>query len=89
MSSKLFFTIVEYVTFVACVAIFFCLMLDTGAKYYNKATTTNTKYEDDRAGGTTPCITFCPWQAYKDRGFYFDEETYLDKTFRGDDTQSI
>ena len=32
-----------------------------------------------------PCLTACPWEAFKQKGFYFTEENYLKRTFELDE----
>jgi len=47
-------------------------MSDVWIKYSKKMTDTGVRYEDDDLNEKQlPCLTACPWNAFKKSGFHF------------------
>jgi len=46
--------------------------------YYSMSTNF---HSDGTRKKTLPCITACPWQAFKERGFHYSEADYTNNTF--------
>ena len=78
---KIFFKVLEITVYVSCAALYFVLMGDIWMKFTNRATTTGIQYEDN-VEPKIPCLSFCAWQAFTKRGFFYTEKDFLDNTFR-------
>jgi hypothetical protein len=57
-------------------------MIDAWKKYSDKITSMGSSYKDqDVESKLLPCLTFCPWTAFKEEGFYFDNDMFLRNSF--------
>ena len=57
-------------------------MLDVWDKFSKKITSTGViKQEKNVLEKPLPCLTICPWKAFRVRGFHFTNQTYYDQTY--------
>jgi hypothetical protein len=55
-------------------------MLDVWDKYDKKKTSTGVvNSEENTENKALPCLTICPWKAFRNRGFYFTNETFYNQ----------
>jgi len=78
---KLVKTIYKTICATLCIFLFLFLMKKVIEKYYEATTTTGIKFRNEELL-QLPCITFCPIKAFKQRGLYFEEKSYLENTFQ-------
>ena len=82
MSSKAFYGIFKIFSFLLCFGLFLFLMVEVWKKYYDGMTNMGSRF-DDQAGAkkNLPCITFCPFSAFKKRGLFFKHEDFIQQTY--------
>ena len=70
-----FFKAIEIAIFFTFSIFFIFMMRDIWTKFSSKAMTTVVNFSDNGGSSTKllPALTFCPWPAYKRRGFFFKE----------------
>ena len=65
-----------------CIALFIALMVDIAYKYALEMTTVGIRLSGvDKQEKNLPCLTFCPWMAFKERGFHFKSLDFKRSTF--------
>jgi hypothetical protein len=59
-------------------------MMDTWEKYRSERTVLGVSFfKGSSIGeGLLPCITICPWEAFKKPGFFYTNEDYDKNTFK-------
>lgn len=73
---------VQLVSVIFCVVLFMLLMNDSYEKFSNKMTNIGVRFQPmDLAKKIPPCVTVCPLEAFKTRGFFFKEASFLQQTF--------
>lgn len=70
-----FFKMIELAIFFTFSVFFTFMMRDIWIKFSSKAMTTVVSFSDNDGSLTKqlPALTFCPWPAYKNWGFFFKE----------------
>lgn len=72
----------QLVALLLCIALFIVLMIDIWCKYTEGMTTVGIRfYGVDKQEKKLPCLTFCPWMAFKAGGFYFKNSDFNKNTF--------
>ena len=75
-----------FLAFLFCFAFFIVLMIDVWDKFSHKSTTTRMRFiEFSDSLKLLPCMTVCPWSAFKNPGFFYNTTEFLDNTFTMDD----
>ena len=65
-----------------CFVLFICQMYDIYEKYAQKMTTVGIRtYSQEEETKLLPCITVCPWQAFKKQGFFYNRTILMQETF--------
>ena len=84
--SNLLLRLLEYLSYLICFALFIVLMLDVWDKFSKKLTNMGVAFqENDVQDKELPCVTICPWPAFRSRNFSFTSETFLKQTFNLED----
>ena len=84
--SKITTHTVVFLAFMFCFAFFIVLMVDVWDKFSHKATTTQMRFiEYNEALKLLPCMTVCPWSAFKNPGFFYNTNDFLNNTFAMED----
>ena len=81
---KTVITVCKIICKVLCIFLFLFLMKKVMDKFYKATTTTGIKFRNEELL-KLPCVTFCPVAAFKQRGLYYEEKSYLENTFRLED----
>ena len=72
----------KYFAIIICSALFLYMMIDVWDKYDKKMTSMGTRFkEENNQEKHLPCITVCPWNAFRKRGLYFKRADYISQTF--------
>ncbi len=80
--SGYFVNFLQLLVITTCLALFICQMYDIYEKYAQKMTTVGIRtYSQDEETKFLPCLTVCPWQTFKTRGFYYNRKTLVQETF--------
>jgi hypothetical protein len=84
--SKYFVTFLQILVITTCFVLFVCQMNEIFEKFTKKMTTVGIRtYSQDKETKLLPCITACPWQAFKRHGFYYNRKTLVQETFEKDE----
>lgn len=81
---KIAITVCKVICVALCTFLFVLLMKSVMDKYYEQTTTTGIRFRNEESR-QLPCVTFCPVEVFKKRGFYYEEKSYLENTFRLED----
>jgi hypothetical protein len=80
------FFFLKYFFLVLCLIMFFILMYDVWVKFNLKLTTTGVIFRDEKiTKKSIPSYTICPWQVYRNNGFYYKQSDFLNNTFTLED----
>jgi hypothetical protein len=72
----------KYFAIIICSALFLYMMIDVWDKYDNKMTSMGIRFKGENIKEKQlPCITACPWNAFRKRGLYFKREVFMRQTF--------
>ena len=86
ITAEKFILLVKIFSSVVCVAIFIYLMIGTVDKFSKKTTTTGIRIKKEESTEKhPPSITFCPSKAFRARGLFYTEKSYLENTFNNSD----
>ena len=72
--------IIKAVVFIMLTHVFINLFSEDLQKFNNKMTTTGIKRRPGESK-PLPCITFCPLQGFKTKGFFYTNQSYLENSF--------
>ena len=65
-----------------CLVLFCLLMVDIFDKFSKKMTNIGVIVEEsDKDEKDLPCLTLCPWKAFRNRGFHFKSEDFYKNVF--------
>ena len=65
-----------------CLVLFCLLMADIFDKFSKKMTNIGVIVEEsDKDEKDLPCLTLCPWKAFRNRGFHFKSEDFYKNVF--------
>ena len=74
--------ILIYISICVCVVLFFLLMMETTDKFAQRMTTVGVNIkESSLAEKMLPCITVCPWMAFKSFRFYYTSGNFTQNTY--------
>jgi len=76
----------QILSIVFCFVLFVLLMLDSYEKFSNKMTSVGVRMlaiETEKK--IPPCVTVCPLEGFKTRGFFYKEKEFLMQTYEIDD----
>ena len=80
--TSIFFIFLKIFCVTFCFSFFIYLMNDVWDKFSNKFTSTGMRLnEKEFEEKYLPCITVCPWKAFKNKGFYYNFQDFLNNTF--------
>jgi len=80
---KNIFLLLQLVSVIICIALFILLMLDSYEKYTKKMTNIGVGSEILNKEQTyPPCITICPIDAFRKRGFFYRKDEFQKQTFK-------
>ena len=61
-------------------------MLDVWEKFSHAATTTQVRIQEfNDTVKLLPCLTVCPWSAFKNKGFYYNIQEFFNNTYEFND----
>ena len=81
-SPKFLFQMLKASIFLSCFCLFGSLMLETWDDFSKEMTTMGVKLVKDATNGPyLPCITVCPWKAFRKSGFFYKAQDYDDSSF--------
>ena len=84
--SKYFVTFLQIILITTCFCLFISQTNEIYEKFAKKMTTIGIRtYSENKETKLLPCITACPWQAFKRRGFYYNRKTLVQETFEKDE----
>jgi len=79
---KHIYSILQPASILFCIALFILLMLDSFNKFTNKMTNIGVRTEPFNMDKKfPPCITVCPLDAFRKRGFFFKQAEFYQQTF--------
>ena len=82
MTSKNICGILKVFSFLICFGLFLFLMVEVWQKYYDGMTNMGSRFDDQEgAKKNLPCITFCPFSAFKKRGLFFKHDDFVLQTY--------
>lgn len=80
------FSLLRLVSLAACVIVFVYLMMDIYDKFAIKLTNIGIRaWPHDQPTKKMPCITACPWEAFKKRGLFYNRKLLDEETFEKED----
>jgi Amiloride-sensitive sodium channel len=72
----------QLIIIATCFVLFICQMYDIYEKYAQKMTTVGIRtYSQEEKTKLLPCITVCPWQAFKKQGFFYNKALLMQEGF--------
>ena len=72
----------QLISLLLCITLFMALMVDIGYKYTSEMTTVGIQYSGiNTKEKSVPCLTFCPWMGFKEKGFHFKRSEFNRTTF--------
>ncbi len=72
----------QLIIITTCFVLFICQMYDIYEKYAQKMTTVGIcTYSQEKETKLLPCITVCPWQAFKKQGFFYNHTLLMQESF--------
>ena len=82
LRTSLLLRLFESTSYLVCFVLFIVLMLDVWDKFSKKMTNMGVVFQEkDVELKELPCLTICPWPAFRERNFSFSTETFKDRTF--------
>ena len=73
----------KYFAIIICSALFLYMMIDVWDKYDNKMTSMGIRFKGENIKEKQlPCITACPWNAFRKRGFFFEQDDFIKQTYK-------
>jgi hypothetical protein len=80
---KSLYSLFKYISVVFCSAMFFYLMIDVWDKFNNQMTNMGVRFTgEDVKEKLLPCLTACPWNAFRKRGFFFEQDDFIKQTYK-------
>ena len=83
---KYYFSLLRLLSMIACVIVFVYLMVDIYEKFAIKLTNIGIRtWPHNHDSKDMPCITACPWEAFKHRGLFYNRKLLDEGTFDKED----
>ena len=71
-----------YISIIICFVLFFLLMTETIDKFTKRMTNIGVNVQESSVSEKMlPCITVCPWMAFKSFGFHYSSKNFSQNTF--------
>jgi len=84
--TKMLLGFFKYFSIIICCALFFYMMKDVWDKFNNQMTSMGVRFRGENIKEKhLPCVTACPWSAFRERGFYFKKDEFSKQTYKKDD----
>ena len=81
-SSKMCHQVFKYFSIIFCLALFIYMMTDVWDKFNNQMTSMGIRFKVENVKEKQlPCLTACPWNAYRERGLFFKKDDFMRQTF--------
>ena len=78
--------ILIYLSVIICFVLFFVLMKETIDKFTKRMTSIGVNIQESYVSEKLlPCITICPWMAFKSFGFHYSSGNFSQNTFEKDE----